>query len=482
MGAEVPEAAGAEAYGRVAVPGVVPDGPTTVFRPWPGVQSALVELPEPIDDALMGGGRFGGKSFGVCFDWLKHAKAYGHFAAGIAFRKTFDELEQLQLIFRKLFLPLGAVWLSGRRVWNFPGGATLKLRYLRHLKDAEKHQGFSYTYVFVDELGNYEDPEPIDVLQATLRSGDAPGIRKLFRATANPGGIGHSWIKKRYIDPTTIVRPDGTKEPRPFTPFYVPDARTWRVYLPSTLADNPSARNDPGALDRIHRATVGQPRRRKAWIDGDWEGSIEGTVFLGRWLGPEIFWQVLPAGRREVVLSCDLTFKDTAGSDMVALQVWARFQERPGWLYLLDQVRRRMTGFESAAAILALAGKYPDYSRVLVEDKANGPMVIEYLHKKIPKVLPFNPEGSKTERATVSAGYYEAGNIRVPDPAQPGREWVSDFLTEHTLFTGVKKKKERDDQIDAESQAVIDFERRPAPSTPQLVTFPGRMAGSRRRR
>lgn len=461
----------APAPGLDAAPGGVAEAaPAVVFRPHPGVQTALCELPAPIDDALMGGGRFGGKTYGVAFDWLKHAKQYGPLARGLAFRKSYDELDEIQKIFRRLFKPLGAAWHAGRRTWLFPGGAELKLRYLKDAKAAENYQGHSYTFIYVDEMGNYDDPQPIDDIQATLRSGDAPGIRKLFRATANPGGRGHDWIKARYITPA----------PGGWRPFYDEDARTWRVYLPSTMKDNPSAANDPEALDKIYRATKGRPHLRKAWIDGDWDASVEGEVFLGEWYFPDMYWRVLPGGRREVVISADLTFKNTAGSDRVAIQAWARYVERPAERYLLGLDVDQMTLLESAARLVAMAGKFPDFSRILIENKANGPAILETLASRVPKMLEFNPEGSKRERATVSAAYYEAGNIRLPDPMTEDGRRVHDFVQEHLHFTG--KKGGVDDQIDAESQAMIDFERRPLPAAPAVVTFPGRMSRTRRRR
>src|SRR5215831_11272132 len=65
--------------------------------------------------------------------------------------------------------------------------------------DADAYQGHSYTRVYVEELGTFPSASPVLRLMATLRSGE--GVPCGFRATGNPGGPGHQWVKARYIDP-----------------------------------------------------------------------------------------------------------------------------------------------------------------------------------------------------------------------------------------------------------------------------------------
>ena len=108
-----------------------------------------------------------------------------------------------------------------------------------------KLQGFSVTFLGFDELGNWPSPEPIDMLGATMRS--AAGIPVLFRASANPGGPGHGWVKERYIDTKTDER----------------------IFIPSKIQDNtPLMENDPGYIERIKGS--GPEWLVKAWLEGDW--------------------------------------------------------------------------------------------------------------------------------------------------------------------------------------------------------------------
>src|SRR5262249_33306302 len=85
------------------------------------------------------------------------------------------------------------------KMWRWPNGARLRFAYLECDADADAYQGHSYTRVYVEELGTFPSASPVLRLMATLRSGE--GVPCGFRATGNPGGPGHQWVKARYIDP-----------------------------------------------------------------------------------------------------------------------------------------------------------------------------------------------------------------------------------------------------------------------------------------
>lgn len=222
------------------------------------MQALLISC--PIEDIFFGGARGGGKTDGSLGDWISHQDLYGQYARGIFFRRTYDELEEAQSRAVELFTPLGAVYKSQKRTWIFPNGATLKMRYLKRDQDAANYQGHQYTWMCFEELGNWPNPAPIDKLRACLRSGKAP-IPKSFRATGNPGGVGHNWIKARYID-----------QAPPLTPFYDEEASTWRVYIPSKLEDNKALTdNDPDYWKRVAASAAGDEALLKAWKDGDWD-------------------------------------------------------------------------------------------------------------------------------------------------------------------------------------------------------------------
>lgn len=240
-----------------------------VAGPQAGPQWSLVSC--PIEDVLFGGARGGGKTHGVLLDWLAHQDEHGEHARGLLVRRTQDELDEVKLQASELFPAFGGVYKVQDRTWVFPSGAALKLRHLDRDDDADKYQGHAYTWICVDEAGNFASPTPIDKLRACLRS--AHGVPCFLRLTGNPGGPGHNWLKRRYIDPAP-----------PMTPHYDETAKCWRVFIPSRLEDNPAlAINDPNYVNRIAAATVGNEALLKAWLEGDWD-IVAGGMFDDLWL------------------------------------------------------------------------------------------------------------------------------------------------------------------------------------------------------
>lgn len=236
-----------------------------VFEAQAGPQSALIAC--PFEDIFFGGARGGSKTWGLAGDWISHQDQYGEFARGIFFRRTYDELDEVQRVFNLLFPPLGAVYRSQPRTWYFPSKATLKMRFLDRDQDATKYQGHSYTWMGFDELTNWPSPSGVDMLRACLRQGEAP-VPKSLRCTGNPGGPGHNWVKARYIDPAP-----------PYTPFYDQEMETWRVFIPSRLEDNPALlKNDPDYWKRVVAAAAGNKALLEAWRWGNWD-IVAGGMF-----------------------------------------------------------------------------------------------------------------------------------------------------------------------------------------------------------
>lgn len=146
----------------------------------------------------------------------------------------------------------------------------------------------------------------------------------------------------------------------------------------------------------------------------------------------------------ELIQSWDLAFKDTKSSDYVVGQVWLR---RGPTAYLLDQVRGRWDFTTTCEKIRALTARWPQATLKLVEDKANGPAVLNALRATVGGLVPVEPEGSKYARATAITPLQEAGNLVLPDVELA--PWVDDLIEEAAAFpTGA-----HDDQVDAMSQA-----------------------------
>lgn len=188
-----------------------------------------------------------------------------------------------------------------------------------------------------------------------------------------------------------------------------------------------------------------------------------GGVFQRAWFQ---FWTDLPVSATTWTLSVDCAFKSTADSSYVVIQVWCA--SGPNY-YLVDQRRERMGFNATVDAIKAMLLKYRAIVRKVIEDKANGPAVIETLKGMVNGIVPVNPEGGKETRANAVQPLVAAGNVFVPHPKRAkyadgrvGAAWVGDwrddgtepvdpaetFLHEVTTFP----KAEHDDQVDAMTQ------------------------------
>ncbi len=148
----------------------------------------------------------------------------------------------------------------------------------------------------------------------------------------------------------------------------------------------------------------------------------------------------------EVILSWDMTFKDTKASDFVVGQVWAR---RGADVYLIDQIKKRMSFTDTKTAFEAMVKRWPQATAKLIEDKANGTAVIDSLRKTIPGIVPITPKDSKYSRANAVAPFIEAGNVHLPSKDVALFD-VDDLLDEATSFPNAA----HDDQVDATSQAL----------------------------
>lgn len=160
--------------------------------------------------------------------------------------------------------------------------------------------------------------------------------------------------------------------------------------------------------------------------------------------------ELMASRATQVIESWDMAFKKTDDSDYVVGQRWARHGVRR---YLLAQQRSRMTFTDSKKAMQAWATEQ-DWTHVherLVEDKANGTAIIDVLRDEVDGLIAINPTDSKEGRARAVTPEVEAGNVYLPHPADPGNEWVHDFLSEFRDFpTGA-----HDDQVDGTTQALM---------------------------
>ena len=231
-----------------------------------------VELPEP--EALDGGEAGGGKSDALVIEALRqvHIPHY----RGLILRKTYPQLSDLvdkSMAYYKRAFPT-AQYNATSHVWVFPSGAKIYFGSMQYTKDRTNYQGKAFDFIGFDELTHFEWEEYSYMMSRNRPTG--PGTRVYLRATTNPGGVGHGWVKARFITPA----PPGTPIVEQF-PVRMPDGtekvlERARVFIPSSVFDNPALlENDPDYLASLASLPEAE---KQALLYGSWD-SFSGQVF-----------------------------------------------------------------------------------------------------------------------------------------------------------------------------------------------------------
>lgn len=242
----------------------------------------------------------------------------------------------------------------------------------------------------------------------------------------------------------------------------------WEVINIPALADHNPEQGETDLLGREPGEFMESARGRTR---AQWEATKAATapriwsaLYQGRpspesgdvWMRPwwrryqTMLWTADGLGYRvecdEMIMSWDFAFKDTKASDYVVGQVWAR---RGADVFLLDQVRRRLSFTDSVTALQSMRERWPQARAILIEDKANGPAVISMLRSKVPGLIPVEPDGSKYARANAVAPYIQSGNVHLPS-ADVALFDVEELIEEAAAFPNGA----HDDMVDATSQAL----------------------------
>lgn len=202
----------------------------------------------------------------MLLDALKNASKYNKCKI-IMFRRTFPDLERSLILRSRQIYPIGEYNESKKR-WTFPNGSTIEFAYMKAEGDVYNYQGAEYDFIYWDELTHFTYTQYTYMI-SRLR-GTNPNIKRQIKAATNPGGVGHGWVKERFID---IGESETIHQPKP-TPEE-PDPGT-RCFIPAKIQDNQVLmQNDPDYLRRLQNLPE---RLRKQLLDGDWD-SFEGMAF-----------------------------------------------------------------------------------------------------------------------------------------------------------------------------------------------------------
>ena len=222
-------------------------------------QKAFMDAGE--SEVLFGGAAGGGKSYGQIADALLFALRYPG-SKQLVLRRTFPELEKsiircaLSLFPRSLYS-----FNSSSHVGKFKNGSVIDFGYCAGENDVYQYQSAEYDVIRFDELTHFTEGQYIYLISRVRGANSYP---KQVKSTTNPGGIGHSWVKRRFIDPS------------PAGEAFIGDGGLTKVFIPAYLSDNQFLmKGDPAYGQRL----LALPEReRKALLYGDWN-IFEGQYF-----------------------------------------------------------------------------------------------------------------------------------------------------------------------------------------------------------
>lgn len=389
------------------------------------MQAAMLLASTQCDEILFGGAAGGGKSDALLQAALQYADLPNYNA--VIFRRTYPQLAAADGMIprsREWLAGTDAKWSEKNSRWTFPSGATLSFRHMQYEKDKYDHQGARYDFVGWDELTHFTEGQ-YTYLQSRVRRSVDSVIPLRSVGTSNPGGAGHTWVKRRFLV----------------------ESEPGRLFIPSRLEDNPSL--DQEDYDKKLRKLGGVDYERLR--HGNWDIE-QGAIFDRNW-----FKVVANAPKGLSWLrSWDLATTEKTTGDWSRGAKVAFDEDGNLWIGDMASIRAAWPAVERKIAEVAhLDGVDVEIG---IETIASWKIAIQRLetlaelrrhtlrqlnHLSGDKVARCGPWAAKAERGKV---YLVEG------------PWVSDFLDECVAFPDGKK-----DQIDAVSNGVTLLGRRAAP-------------------
>lgn len=252
---------------------------TVVFAPNPGPQTDFLASSE--NEVLYGGAAGGGKTMALIADPMRYFDN-GNFN-GIILRRSTDELREIVWKTQELYPQAfpGAKWGEKKSQWTFPSGARIWLTYLDRPEDVLRYQGQAFSYIAFDELTQHPTPFAYLYMKSRLRTTD-PTLPTFLRATTNPGGPGHSWVRKMYIDPAPANQAFAATDIETGKTLVYPESHEkagqplfTRRFIPASLYDNPYLTAD--ASYEANLLSLPEMQRRQL-LEGDWDVA-DGAAF-----------------------------------------------------------------------------------------------------------------------------------------------------------------------------------------------------------
>jgi predicted phage terminase large subunit-like protein len=394
-------------------------------------------------EVFFGGAGGGGKSEALWYAALQYVDVPGY--AALILRRTYADLAKPGALMdrsKEMLAGTSARWNERDKRWTFPSGASISFGYLDNENDKYQYASAEFQFLSFDELTHFSESQ-YSFLFTRLRKKSAGSLGNVplrMRSASNPGGVGHEWVYRRFID-------DALRKPG-------------RIFIPAKMDDNP-------ALDRDgYRESLANtdPITRRQIEDGDWN-AFAGGRFKREWLRH---------------------YRSEPGSN------WLRFGEK---LYTGDELQDRFITVDPAATVKTVAKSDPDWT--VISSWARTPCGLlvwlgcrmvrceipeipahvwnEYQRHRAGKayvegfgigkgaaqacqrhsgrmnIIEFAPTKDKLVTATNAMNMMEAGRVWLPSDV-PGFP-LDDVEAQLLRFTGNAKTDSHDDIIDTLSQA-----------------------------
>jgi phage terminase large subunit-like protein len=423
-------------------------------------------------EALYGGAAGGGKSEALLM-WLAEGVHLADYSA-IIFRRTFKQLKKsndsLWAKAWRLYRPMGAVPNKTDFQWKFPSGALIEMGAMEHEDSVEDYTGNSYHRVAYDELTLFSIDQYEHLVNSRIRSAPGYPITLGARAASNPGGIGHDWVKKRFVSDEAIEMTRRFKATDPSPPGTVYYTRPDRAFIPARVADNPYI-DLPKYVASLSEFTNAVKRERL--MNGDWSIMPDGLI-KAEWLSMtytlkgdylefrnvngDVFYRVLQNQCRRIITidtrgtSKEIT-RESKGKphSWTVMQVWDQIRGPQGkMLMALRHVDRKRQNYDETKT--TLAGLFKEWKPILVkvENASMGNYIWSDLRGMMP-IVTVQPDKDKVGRATKLLNMLEQGQVFLP---RDEGTWKPTLEAEWLSWQGLED--ETNDQVDAAAYAALD--------------------------
>lgn len=388
-------------------------------------------------EVFYGGAAAGGKTSGILAAALQYVDVPGYNA--LLLRRNYKQLSM-----PGSWIPLAHEWLDhtdasyhkGAKQWTFPSGATLTFGFVgQGEEDVRKYETAAFQFIGIDEVTAWREDD-YRFLFSRLRRKAGVRVPVRMRSASNPGGRGHEWVKRKFVDPVT--------------------RSTDAIFLAARLDDNPYI----DASDYIRSLQQLHPIHWRRILHGDWSISDPGSMFQPRlWITDEMYLDAVPERVQARIRYWDFAATEPhSGNPDPDWTVGFRQSRIPapqgGHLYVVEHVLR----FRGTAGIVErrlhdTARSDPSDTKQWAEQEggSTGKLYARHLKEDVmPETIPIRfdrPSTGKAVRARPWAGAMENGRCRVVRA-----DWNEALLDELEAFAeDPQQSGAHDDQVDGGS-------------------------------